>query len=635
MLVKKEMLSVPTLPAPKGKWQDKYIPAAQIVELPKSGRILAVDYYDKKELHARFFCDGKNYAVYSPKKATWGSGYPTSGSCGYYVSEVARVAETDSVCNSFFDARRGVDEVNSFIYQRNSQKRQTTFDNMIFLMKQHMKMFPDYPENLRSYCEDHVFQNGYIFFGKKEKKAGRKAVCSHCGAEFSINTSVVSGKETTCPVCRWKSVYRANWIKADVTDKEDICISYKVDNQLLLRWAHVERSYCYPELKRSMKITDFAYSLYLVVNGKPKIYTYKYFKAPYAWVAEWHRLPLDCTCDSSSYIYTDNLDDVFGSNYYNVHLKAGLEGKHLKLQFVHLLDGLKNDPKAEYLFKLGLPSWAASSRYIPDNPDGKGVFEKTTGISKQFLPMYKTMNVSYEEHLIIKSCGAWVSQEDMLAFRSLKIETYDGRDLAKNALKTMSFGKFVRYFGKQMRITKKSAKFLMIQHRDYLDMAKDMKIDLSRKAVRFPTNVCYAHDAVLKEFNRKKFEAEDAVFIEAVAPIYERLAVKEFENEKYCIVLPQLRTDLIAEGTTLRHCVGGNGYCENHMNGTKMIFFVRKKEKPEIPYFTMQIDMQRCRIIQIHGAGNCNPPKEVMEFANRFVLALRQADENKKGRKTA
>ena len=69
MLVKKELLSVPTLPAPKGKWQDKYIPTAQIVELPKSGRILAVDYYDKKELHARFFCDGKNYAVYSPKKA--------------------------------------------------------------------------------------------------------------------------------------------------------------------------------------------------------------------------------------------------------------------------------------------------------------------------------------------------------------------------------------------------------------------------------------------------------------------------------------------------------------------------------------------------------------------------------------
>ena len=44
----------------------------------------------------------------------------------------------------------------------------------------------------------------------------------------------------------------------------------------------------------------------------------------------------------------------------------------------------------------------------------------------------------------------------------------------------MSFGKFVRYFGKQMQITKKSAKFLMIQHRDYLDMAKDLNRTLEQ-----------------------------------------------------------------------------------------------------------------------------------------------------------
>lgn len=636
MLVKKELLSVPTLPAPRGKWQDKYIPAAQIVELPKSGRILAVDYYDKKELHARFFCDGKNYAVYSPKKATWGSGYPTSGSSGYYVHNVARVAETDSVCNSFFDARRGVDEVNSFIYQRNSQKRQTTFDNMIFLMKQHMKMFPDYPENLRSYCEDHVFQNGYIFFGKKEKKAGRKAVCSHCGAEFSINTSVVSGKETTCPVCRRKSVYRANWIKSDVTDKEDICISYKVDNQLLLRWAHVERSYCYPEFKRSMKITDFAYSLYLVVNGKPKIYTYKYFKAPYAWEAEWHRLPLDCTCDSSSYIYTDNLDEVFGTNYYNVHLKAGLEGKHLKLQFVHLLDGLKNAPKAEYLFKLGLPILAASSKYISGNPDGQGAFQKQIGVSKQYLPMLRDMNVTPSELCVIRDSKEWVTPQLLQRYRYFDSKINYG---LTSFLSEAGFIRGLNYLEKQHSLhPKASLNKMVIEYNDYIKMSKALHVDLSHKSVMFPADIFEAHKTITARYNAVMHEIEmikgkelDQEFNKRVNEHYSRLGLTGFQRDGFRIVLPQKRTDLIAEGQSLNHCVGGESYYKKCMIGVNMIFFVRKDDNPEKPYFTMEMDVSTGKIIQLYGFGDCSAPKEVRAFANAFSQFMH----NKKARKTA
>lgn len=636
MLVKKELLSVPTLPAPKGKCQDKYIPAAQIVELPKSGRILAVDYYDKKELHARFFCDGKNYAVYSPKKATWGSGYSASGSSGYYVHNVARVAEADSVCNSFFDGRRGVDEVNSFIYQRNSQKRQTTFDNMIFLMKQHMKMFPDYPENLRSYCEDQVFQHGYIFFGKKEKKTGRKAVCSHCGAEFTINTSVLSGKETTCPVCRWKSVYRANWIKSDVTDKEDICISYKVNNQLLLRWAHVERTYCWPEFKGSMHFEDYAYSLYLVVNGKPKIYTYKYFKAPYAWEAEWHRLPLDCTCDSRSYIYTDNLDDVFGSNYYNVHLKAGLEGKHLKLQFVHLLDGLKNDPKAEYLFKLGLPILAASSRYIRGNPDGQGAFQKQIGISKQYLPMLRDMNVTSSELGVIRDSKEWVTPELLQRYRYFDSKINYG---ITSFLSEAGFTRGLNYLEKQHSLhPKASLNKMVIEYNDYIKMSKALHVDLSHKSVMFPADIFEAHKTITARYNAVMHEIEmikgkelDQKFNKRVSEHYSRLGLTGFQRDGFRIVLPQKRTDLIAEGQSLNHCVGGESYYKKCMIGVNMIFFVRKEDNPGKPYFTMEMDVTTGKIIQLYGFGDCSAPKEVRAFANAFSQLMR----NKKARKTA
>ena len=54
MLVKKELLTIPTKE-----------PSVQFVDLPKSGRVLAV-YCDERGKHpVRFFSDGKNYTFLS------------------------------------------------------------------------------------------------------------------------------------------------------------------------------------------------------------------------------------------------------------------------------------------------------------------------------------------------------------------------------------------------------------------------------------------------------------------------------------------------------------------------------------------------------------------------------------------
>ena len=140
---------------------------------------------------------------------------------------------------------------------------------------------------------------------------------------------------------------------------------------------------------------------------------------------------------------------------------------------------------------------------------------------------------------------------------------------------------------------------------------------------------------VLKEFNELKFEKENAAFVKAVKTVYEKLSVKEWENEQFCIVLPQLRSDLVTEGSSLKHCVGGTNYAENHMKGTSMIFFIRRVTNREKPYFTMQLDMNPLRIVQIHGFGNCYAPPEVRKFVDSFVKALKAETKDNKRRKTA
>ena len=632
MLVKKELLSVPVLPVPaipkeKGSRQCDYIPAAQIVDLPRSGKILAIDYYNQKSLFCRFFCDGNNSIVYSTEKEVWRSGYPLPG--GFYGADVAAVEATDTVCNSFFGTgswRSGISLVNAFVGEQASNKREITRHNLNELMKRHMAMFPAYPANLKEYCDQNVFDHGYIFIAPKGKKGVRMARCSCCGEMFPISKEAVSGRKGTCPVCGAAAVYRAAWIKADVEDKADICISYKVNGQLLLRWVHVQRFYCYPDFKPSFVFDDFAYSLYLTVSGQPKIYTYKWFKAPYAFDAEWHRLPLGSTCDSGSFIYTDNLDEVFGKNFYNVNLKAGLEGKHIRFQFVHLLDELKNNPRAEFLFKLGLPLLASNASCIQGDPDGKGVFQKQIGVSKQYLPMLRSMNVTASELSFIEKLGEWVSPELLQAYRSIQSRCRGNYFALTAVIAEVGASRALKYIGKQQQLHPKvAASKILVEYKDYLHMSKELRVDMSHKSVRFPADIIEAHKTITARYNEVKLEIEklkgeklNAAFNKAVNEHYIRLGLTGFQKNGFRIVLPQLRTDLITEGQSLNHCVGSDGYYKKCMMGTVMIFFIRKQENPEKPFFTMEMDTTNGRIIQLYGFGDCTAPKDVREFANAF-----------------
>jgi hypothetical protein len=101
------------------------------------------------------------------------------------------------------------------------------------------------------------------------------------------------------------------------------------------------------------------------------------------------------------------------------------------------------------------------------------------------------------------------------------------------------------------------------------------------------------------------------------------VGMKEYAKGEYCIVFPALRSDLITEGQSLSHCVVADRYYQNHIAGTKMIFFVRRTNQPERPYFTLEIDMKELKISQLYGFKDCAAPPEVRKFANEFLRQLK------------
>lgn len=625
MLYKKELTDIPVGKMPKIEANSRrYVASAQMVDLKRSGRILVVDFFKKQDAsHAIRFCtDGKNYCTMDMQTGgVWTEQNPRA-LVGY--GEAAAQKSDTEIAAGFLHADRYCRHnllaiVDSFILDHRREHREKAYANKVALREKHFAMFPPLPDNLASFCETHLF-TPYVFISTLDKKDHRNGRCSHCNAEFEVPKATRSGQPARCPVCGRDAVYKATWIKNNIEDKGKICIAAKVDGQILLRWTNAVRCFTYPYFQAKYYFDDYAYNLHL--HGG-KTYFYKWMICGHFYGQwDWYR-HLDALCDDTAAVYTDNLHEVFGDRYYGVNLKETLARSGGNIPFAILLDNLKKIPATEYLLKLGMVNLAVSVKSIPsamesDNHSFTGVL----GVNGQLKKLYSEANVTVAEHRVIKRSGQYVSRELLDMYRGLGVPSYDTSEVER-ILALMSFSKFVHYFHKQKRLNPaKSITGIMVSYRDYLDMSRDLGVDLSHKGIRFPKNCVEAHDQILPRFNAVKQKVEDERFAEAVKTIYDGLRFTAFEKDGFCIVLPQKRSDLTTEGQSLNHCVGGSQYYKNHIAGIKMIFFVREIKNRQKPFFTMEVDMADYRICQLYGFGDCSAPPDVRKFAEAFVKKL-------------
>lgn len=95
------------------------------------------------------------------------------------------------------------------------------------------------------------------------------------------------------------------------------------------------------------------------------------------------------------------------------------------------------------------------------------------------------------------------------------------------------------------------------------------------------------------------------------------------------LVVPQNMDEIKAEGAALHHCVGN--YVDRIAKGETTIFFVRKVENKDKPYFTMEFNQNH--IIQCRGLHNCSTPPDVEAFIKVFEKKVQEAATNKEKEK--
>ena len=169
-----------------------------------------------------------------------------------------------------------------------------------------------------------------------------------------------------------------------------------------------------------------------------------------------------------------------------------------------------------------------------------------------------------------------------------------------------------------------------------------MKECLEEPVDIFPSDIKWAHDGVLKRYNaereriRKIEEKERAERLkkekeERKAKFksrYELLCKFAYESEGLIIIPCETEDELKKEGSALSHCV--YTYKESHAEGRTAIFFIRHKEEPDKPYFTLELDEKKLAVKQNRGKCNCDRTEEVIIFEKHWLEFIKNVMKKEK-----
>lgn len=164
---------------------------------------------------------------------------------------------------------------------------------------------------------------------------------------------------------------------------------------------------------------------------------------------------------------------------------------------------------------------------------------------------------------------------------------------------------------------------------DYLDQAKLLNMDLQDEAVLYPKNLTNAHTRTTNAIRYKEDEKIRAQF-DAHVKILQKYV---WENEDFLIRPAASQRELIDEGDCLGHCVGG--YAGRMAKKESAIFFVRRLQEPDTPYFTLEL--RNRSILQCRTKNNRSYESEpkVHAFCEEWLERIVKGEEAWKREKSS
>lgn len=152
---------------------------------------------------------------------------------------------------------------------------------------------------------------------------------------------------------------------------------------------------------------------------------------------------------------------------------------------------------------------------------------------------------------------------------------------------------------------------------DYLRMCDTLNITPDK----YPQDVKEVHDNLARAYSAQQNAMMDAI-IDEVGVLAEKYIPKsqEYTESDYFIQLPHSSYDIIQEGQNQRNCVGS--YLERIAKRETMVFFIRRKEKPQESFITAEY--KKGHITQLFYKNNRMVTEaKLRKLANDYAANLR------------
>lgn len=540
-----------------------------------------------------------------------------------------------------------LDNLCKWVEQTRQEMKKRSMEERGELMDEDYRLCPEaLPGGMIDYIRREVLPKDRVIIYKKGNVQG---TCSVCGRKVHARgRRFVQGTRVNCPNCGTGvscvlengSVFASNYIENIVAVQKGTDGKTVFFRQWLLhrdnsaRWEHIE-DFLQETVRYAIRRNKTAK---WQKQGKESYYmrTERYE------LDEWTRWQDNRIYDGSYFFYTGGIEEALsGTAMQYADLEGYLEEGGYR-NAIYFLEYHAKYPVIEFLWKTGYRNIVHNRIFGMDRENRNAILwerEKLKECFKFPLRILKLMPPEEWKLDDVKRANyLWKNYGERITDAEMRMALQSRTDVQSltGAMPYAGIGKILKYIQKQTEKRKEekghttyTPEGIIRAYRDYLRECEQLHFDLHDREILFPKDLVAAHDRTMKQIAFEKNKADQEKFQKAVNKL-EKFA---WQKGGFLIRPAREQMELTAEGKALHHCVGG--YIRDMAEEKTAIFFLRKANEPDKPFYTLEL--QKKRVIQClteHNASYDRNP-DVKNFVDMWMEKIVKSGGKKKAKEAA
>ncbi len=674
---KEKIKKVAPVPAGEEPTDFSYRAAASIVEIDNKKHLI-IDIYrtrQPEELLIRIAINKNEYQNYHPGNNTWDR---KKLDTWYITGQVESInskslffskKDTEKIKKYTKEATEYCEERTWYLiwnYQEWTDRKQKERRRIKKEQELNTRILetPELPEELESWVRKKL--SNYLFYKRRGNRADIQ--CSACGSCYTIRTRETTGsleeamaeswgrvpkhnQYGNCKFCGSTGIFKAEGKQPYIRDVRNIYLAQKYTeggrSGIVVRYVN-----CYQTAYKdheTLELVELERAYFIKGARQVQIDYQKHSSWDGRDFWDYKNLEGLNNITREKGLYYDSRKELAGTEFEYTGIEEYLQ-KRGKVDLIDFFMGYRRIPELEMVVKMKL--WELAERIINTrgNPGDELDLEAETPweklkIRKTDLPylIKEEGNMKMLEILQLeKEYNFKLSNGQREVLRMTGFQKYKMRRILPYMSMTKFLNRTQKYAKTDMEaMIQKKTVYIAAErnlaavagrYTDYLIMRLDLGYDLYNTVFQYPRNLTEEHQKMVLEQNEKENQKRIREMEEkfpAIEKNYKKYWKKyRYEKENLIIRPAKNAGEIIREGKTLHHCVGNESYIKNHNDGRSLILFLRKKEQPECPYVTIELNTESGKIQQWYGANDRKPEEKYL------TAVLKQYENHLAGKQT-